>query len=193
VRVGLDMDGVVYQFENAVRHHLITHRGYQLNQLPDARSWRFFQEWGIADDDFDPICAEAIENGILFTWGEPYEGTAQQLQRLVDDGHTLHVVTARGIGAPGGAEGATKAWLSQYLPPISSLTFSKDKTIVRTDVFLEDKLSNYDALITSGVRATLINRPWNQQESTYPWRRRVDSIEEFVDDTLSLMAVRYDR
>lgn len=187
MNIGLDLDGVVYPFVDGVRKFLVDCVGYEPEQLGPVTQWRMYEDWGMSEGDFRIHLESAVDHGLLFWTPGPCEGTREALQRLVDAGHTLHVVTARGeFGSPGQAERLTREWTEEYLPAVASLTFAQDKTVVRCDVFLEDRVENYDSLIHHGVRATLINQPWNQQVEEFPWRRRVDTVGEFVDDVLRL-------
>lgn len=189
MKIGLDADGVLYPFEEGLKIYLVDHAGVDPATLGPVTQWHLYEDWGMTRAQFKEHYHAAIDAGVLFNRPGPYEGTREALQQLVDAGHTLHIVTARGdAGTPGRAEGMTKFWAAAHLPEITSLTFSSDKTIVRTDVFIEDKIENYDRLHYTGVRTTLINRPYNQQENDWPWRRRVDSMQEFADDVLHLAA-----
>lgn len=184
MRIGIDADGVLYPFEDGLRTYLVDFVGMDPQQLCSITRWHFYEEWGLSREQFKEYYTDAINVGVLFANPGPYEGTREGLLRLIEAGHTLHVVTARGdTGHPGQAEGMTRFWLAMHLPPISSLTFSADKTVVKADVFLEDKIENYDALDAAGVRAYLMNRPWNEQVDE---RRRVADMGEFVDEVLSL-------
>jgi uncharacterized HAD superfamily protein len=60
------------------------------------------------------------------------------------------------------------------------LHFTADKTSANCDFFIEDKLENYDALILAGVKAYLLNRPWNQVPGG-DGRNRINDISEYVD------------
>lgn len=187
MKIGLDADGVLYPFEEGLRHYLTQYVGLEPEQLGEITQWHLYEDWGLSREEFKEYYTDAINSGVLFSVPGPYEGTTAGLQRLVDAGHSLHVVTARGdTGHPGRAEGMTRFWLAMHLPPITSLTFSSDKTIVNTDVFLEDKLSNYDDLHFAGVRVYLMDRPWNQQLEAWPYRRRVKDMIEFADDVLGV-------
>lgn len=188
MRIGVDLDGVVYPFEIQFGRYLVDYVGFdEARCAVPVHSYGFYEEWGLTKDEFLDHCHEAVDLGVLFGVGDPYPGTRAALQRLVDAGHTLHVVTARGgMGTPGRAEGNTQFWLEHHLPLFESVTFSNDKTIVRADAFIEDRTNNYDALHFNGVRATLINRPWNVQEQEWPWRRRVNTMDEFADDILTI-------
>ena len=56
--------------------------------------------------------------------------------------------------------------------------FTTDKTQLGADIFIDDALHNYDALVAAGKRCYLMNRPHNAVEGGCD-RFRVDSLEEF--------------
>jgi 5'(3')-deoxyribonucleotidase len=182
MRVGTDLDGVAYDFDGAYRDWLI-YRGYDPARLTPVQTWHFYREWGMSTEDFANEAHQATNAGKLFRRGYAYPGTRDALQRIVDEGHTLHVVTAREFGYPGVVEASTRLWVVDNLPPVESVTFSADKTIARIDVMIEDKLSNYDALEAAGTAVYLMDRPWNQ--ATDRERVRVRSMDEFADAVLA--------
>jgi hypothetical protein len=179
MRVGVDLDGVCYSFDDAVKQSLVTHRGWHPDKCPPSTSWEFYEDWGLSLDEFLDAVSEGINAGLIFETGEPYEGTKKALQRIVDAGHDLHVITARGLGNPGIVEGATARWVKTHLPKVKSLTFSRDKTIVPTDMMIDDNLDNYDQLEAAGCYVWLYDQPWNQVPGDD--RRRVTSMEEFAE------------
>ena len=114
----------------------------------------------------------------MYWVGDLYEPQiAQNLRDLRSAGHTIHVVTARLFGDPGIAEQATRHWFEANDLIYDTLTVSKDKDCIQTDLFLEDNLRNYTVLEASGVTSYLVNRPYNLQNDN---RRRVDTVDEFT-------------
>jgi uncharacterized HAD superfamily protein len=97
------------------------------------------------------------------------------MNRLREDGHTLHIVTYRTVGRR--ATQNTMEWLQRESIPYDSITFSKDKTIVNNDFFIEDNLDNFHALNRAGIVCYLMDRPWNEIENVY--NRRVSGWEDF--------------
>lgn len=85
------------------------------------------------------------------------------MQAVKDAGHEIIVITDRSFGTtPAVSESATIEWWKEYnFPPFDEIHFSPDKTIVPTDIFVEDKVENFKALWKAGTPTYLINRPWN--------------------------------
>lgn len=178
MRVGWDLDGVEYDFAESVRR-TVKHFGmdYPLCEgEPD--SWYFYHAWGMDDGTFLDTCHRGADAGIIFA-GDRRPGGLEAMARVRAVGHTVHIVTDRSFGShPSVSEKTTRLFLEKHGYEYDSLTFSRDKTVVKTDVFIEDKLENYDALEAVGTKAYLINRPWNLKNDN---RRRVNTIEEFAD------------
>ena len=175
--VGIDLDGVCYDFADSLRTFLEgTHRKY-----PNPIRWEFYEDWGYSLEEFLDLCHDGVDAGVIFSHGEPFPGTRDALLRLRAAGHSLHVITDRSFGKGGGSEAATRVWLDTHKIPFDSLTFSPDKTIVRTDYMIEDKLSNYDALRAAGCEVYLLDRPWNHDDGT---RLRVHSLDQFANEVI---------
>lgn len=175
-RIGIDLDGVCYDFSTSVRAYLDTLGG--LPEYPAVTRWEFYEDWGLDLQGFLDVCHDGVDAGIIFTHGEPYPNTAEAFHRIKAAGHTIHVITDRSFGKGGASEAATRAWLDCHGLPFDSLTFSADKTIVRIDAMVDDKPSNYEALEAAGVDAYLLTRPWNQH---VPNARRVLDLLHFAE------------
>lgn len=181
LQVGLDLDGVCYPFVETLRRFLAERQGRAV-AMPPATRWEFFLDWGMSRQEFKDTCDEAVDAGFLFRVGDPYPGVVESVAALRARGHQVHVVTARHFGATGASERATASWLNRVGLEFDSLTFSGDKTVVPTDVFLDDHAENYLALRKAGVAAYLLSRPWNAHVDT---PHRATSVAEFVDRILS--------
>lgn len=162
MRVGIDLDGVCYDFAASFRNHLITNEGFPRWWTPKATRWEFYEDWGFTLDEFMRHFRDGVNKEIIFWQGTPYDGVREAFQNIKAAGHSIHIVTDRKVGSPGKAERSTVYWLNRYDLPYDSLTFSADKTVVNLDVMVDDKPANYEALTTAGVDAHLLTRPWNQ-------------------------------
>lgn len=146
-----------------------------------CNDWNFFEFWGMTREEFDRHCDDAVDAGFVF--GD-HEGLTrpnffESLLLTKELGHENIIVTHRYQGSPGKAEENTRKWLEPYKYLIDELHFSGDKTSVPTDTFVEDNLKNYDALVEKGVKAFLINRPWNYVEGGDA-RNRIDDVQEYA-------------
>jgi hypothetical protein len=162
MRVGIDLDGVCYDFAASVREYLChTAATHEPDVCTDPTRWEFYEDWGLDLPAFLDAFHAGVDAGVVFSHGEPYPNVAEAFSWIKAAGHTIHIVTDRSMGQPGASEAATAAWLSRHGLHYDSLTFSPDKTVVHLDVMVDDKPSNYAALCDAGVEAWLLSRPWN--------------------------------
>lgn len=162
MRVGIDLDGVCYDFSASLREYLLNaHPDPDPDSLTPPQRWEFYEDWGMTLNEFLAFVHDGVDAGVIFTHGEPHPGTAEAFELIKGAGHSIHIITDRAFGTNGASEAATRRWLDCHDLPFDSLTFSADKTIVRVDVMIEDKPSNYHALIEAGVDAYLLTRDWN--------------------------------
>lgn len=187
--VGEDLDGV----------HMWFHESYydgcvKIGEIDpsvhgpiDARHWDFYEDVDHTLSQFLTNCDRLADLGLL--WDRPMiPGSATAWDTILDAGHRIHVVTDRSFGThPIASEVATRMWLAHHGRRYHSLTFTRHKPDVATDVMLDDKLENYDALDAAGCRAILLNQPWNHVPGGDD-RRRVDNHDEFVLEVLTMGA-----
>lgn len=181
-RVGIDIDGVIYKFEDALRDYLRS-KG-ETRYLPDAQQWNFYEQWGMSRTDFNFICNKAVDDGHLFWKGEAYDGAQEAIQRLLDAGHEVILITARNYGKPGNTALATTDWLRDNDIEYHELhTDVRDKTSIPVDYYIDDKWENFEAVRdTPKTLAFLMDRPWNKDHWT---NYRVKDLNEFVDNVLA--------
>jgi 5'(3')-deoxyribonucleotidase len=176
MRIGVDMDGVIYSFVDSLRHYLVTHKGFEKYDLGESTSWNFFKDnWGMSTVDFLQHFEDGVNAGVVFLHGKPEEGAMKHMRQLREDGHTIHIVTHRSVGKKSIQN--TGEWLHREHIEFDEITFAQDKTTVRDlDVFIEDNIENFLTLEQAGVRSVIMDRPWNRELDT-PFR--VNGWEEF--------------
>jgi FMN phosphatase YigB (HAD superfamily) len=183
MRIGFDADNVIYKFTKSYHLWMNYSKGMSLDPEVEAQTWDWFEDWQTVDE-FLKCMDEAVDAKHLFWTGDIYEpGIAQNLHDLRAAGHTIHVVTHRFSGKTACVQEATRHWFESKGLIYDTLDFSGDKTSVKTDVFIEDNLKNYDALDAVGVKSYLINRPYNLQND---YRRRVNTVNEFTNMILGV-------
>lgn len=160
-RIGIDLDGVAYDFAASLKVYL-EDLGVDPLSLPAPTRWEFYEDWGLSLETFIDVCHGGVDNGIIFTHGDPYPNTKEAFDRIEAAGHTIHIVTDRSFGTNGASEAATRAWLDRHKLPFDSLTFTSDKTVVRLDAMVDDKPENHAALQAAGVDSWLLTRAWNK-------------------------------
>jgi len=176
MKVGIDLDGVCYDFAASLAEHL--RRGGWAGNATPAERWEFYEDWGFSLEQFLTHCHDGVRAGIVFTHGDPYPGTRDGWEAIRAAGHSIHVITDRSFGGPGASEGATLAWLDRHGLTFDSITFAADKTIDRPDVMVDDKPANYRALTAAGVQTWLMDRPWNKHVTDAP---RVTDLSHYAE------------
>ncbi|AOE43806.1 5' nucleotidase [Gordonia phage Bantam] len=181
-RIMLDLDGVIFDFVGALRDFMTDDLGFNADDLPEPTEWAFYEEWGLTAKGFEMVYNNAILNGELFTQLPAREADVTALHWLRDRLHTIHIVTARGMGASAPvAHLQTVEWLRVNNIPYDTLTFASDKTLIQTDYALEDRRENYKALRANKTEAFLFDQPYNQDVPGCSKRsRRVRSVYEFA-------------
>lgn len=180
LRVGLDLDGCLADFGADVLRYARS-IGKDLafkDNAAEPHTWNFFEHWKMPTAEFVQLCHDGADAGVIFR-GPPRKNAVSSVWEIYDAGHDLVIITDRQFGStPSVSHEATLAWWEENrFPPFKEIHFSSDKTCVPTDVFVEDKLENYDALIDNGTPAFLITRNWNRQG--YDGRQRINDIKDY--------------
>lgn len=184
MRIGLDLDGVMYPFVAVLRNWFEITRHWTTERMPEPEHFHFGKDWGLERDEFVREMSKAVDAGHLFRLGEPTVGADILTKALHNEGHTVHIVTHReGLGQPGVAEAATVRWLTRWGIEYDSITFADDKTIVKTDMFLEDNVKNVQKLEAAGTAAYLMDQSYNREFAT---AGRVTTLYEFLASVRSV-------
>jgi uncharacterized HAD superfamily protein len=180
-RVGFDIDGVLYDFEDALRDYL-TEQGC-LFDMPVATQWHFAEQWGLTPAEFDDWCREALRHGRLFSRGTGFPGVREQLQRIKYAGHKIVLITARDFGNPLAAREQTLEWLDGTGIPYDELWMrsAKEKASIPVDYFIDDNVEVCHRMIEAGVKAFLCNRPYNRHQLTLHRGHLGDYVDKVLD------------
>lgn len=184
MRIGVDLDGCVHDFHKSLTDYLcMIEHDWKIDAESEPQDWHFYRHWGMSDEEFVATCNAGVDAGVVFR-GNIHDGAADAIASIRAAGHTIHIITDRQFGStPEASHRATKEWLAEHGIAYDTLTFSADKTVVQTDMMVEDKIQNYDALTAAGTMVFLINRPWNMPAGD--GRYRVNSISEFAHVVLA--------
>lgn len=176
MKIGLDLDGVCYDFISSHRDYLLAQGWANPGELPDPDGWNAWESWGMSRERWQESFDRGVADGVIFGGGRRflYPGTIEAVERLVAKGHSVHIITHR----PAKALAATAAWLDEVGLPYDSLTLAADKTTVPVDVMVEDNVDNAIATAEAGAATIIFDRPWNRR-----WRLggEVVDVDEFVD------------
>lgn len=155
MRLGIDIDECIYPFVRAWRAYAGVYER-------DAEDWDFFHLDGYSLQEYLTVYERGVNNRIILAFGDPVPDSVEVLRRLKEKGHTIHLATDRFVGDY--AQHNTAYWLRTNNVPYDTLTFTKDKTILAVDIFLDDKPDNVRAVLDSGTPAYLLNRGRKDQE-----------------------------
>lgn len=179
LRVGFDSDGCLDNFGEGVRETLVAKGlGHLWKSGPTEKPfWNFYEDWGWTFPEFKELVDWGVDQGIIFT-GHWRDGAIDAVQRVKALGHEVIIVTDRAFGSdPLNSQKNTIEAYKNAGIEYDELHFSKDKCCVQTDMFVEDRLDNYDALEAAGVDVYLINRPWNDDDDN---RKRIRDVSIYA-------------
>lgn len=208
MRIGLDIDGVIYNWEKTARYMLRevlpdspyrsnydeVHKGGFLYQ--ESLSWDYIQEH-VSKEHWNWLWNEGVKLG-LFRHGHLYPGSIQAIRQLAEIGDVV-LITHR----PKQAVNDTLDWISFQRLPLAGvhlLTNQEPKSSVKPacDVYLDDKPENVtDLCRNSGAKMVgLVVRPWNinyfhpqvidPEPKGLPYAERIRSWPEFVERVRAL-------
>ena len=197
MRIGVDLDGVCYQWDKTARYMLreilpgspYTKDG-PLGQ-PSAH-WDHIQEM-VTPEHYRWLWTEGVRLG-LFRHGHLFPGTIEAIRRLAEIGDVV-VITHR----PKSAVMDTLSWLSYQKLPLAGLhllTGQEPKSTVRPecDFYIDDKYANcVDLAENTSARAVIcMARSWSFSSTAAPlhnkgtihmapnWPIAIDRIQEYL-------------
>jgi uncharacterized HAD superfamily protein len=183
VRIGVDIDGVMYQWDRTARYMLrnvLPNSPYKAILQFESQGWDWIKDQ-VAPKHWQWLWTEGIQEG-LFRYGNLYPGTIEAIRDLATLGDVV-LITQR----PKQAVPDTLAWLSMLNLPISGLHFltaGENKASVRPqcDVYLDDRPDNVIDLRagTNATRVCLMARPWNRNVPLTNGITEVHSWNQFV-------------
>jgi len=179
LRIGVDLDDVLYPFVRGLALFIHESTGRPLEELGPATCWEFYERnWGYTENEFLELFEAGVDAGVVFSEGDPLPGSVEAVRALKEAGHSVHIVTDRFVGRRSHAN--TEEWLAKHEIPYDSLTYSRDKTVVRTDAFIDDNSKNVLALREAGCAAFLLDTGRSDQAG-FRQEWTVDSLAGFVE------------
>lgn len=201
MRIGLDIDGVMYQWSRTARKILRDELPNDLGVEPvytqEGPLGRESDNWDYISQNVDPehwkwLWDRGVSEYGLFRYGFYYKDTPQAIRKLADYGDII-LITHR----PKTAVKDTLDWITYFFRPlplhgVHLLTSQEPKSGVKPecDIYLDDKPENIDDLAenTSAKCVALMDREWNQHYKM-PWTPcengrspiiRVKSWDQFI-------------
>jgi 5'(3')-deoxyribonucleotidase len=187
LRIGVDLDGVCYDFVDALRRwgHKVT--GRPLEEFGPATHWGFYEDWKWSEQEFLQHYRDALTAGFMFRDGPIFFDALMGLRKLRALGHRIDIMTDRGLpGILDVAETSTKHWLKENDVPFDSLYIGRNKTLVPVDICIEDSVKHYEALLRGGSNPRMLTRPWNRGYDAI----RVSDWAGFLEEVDQLAAQR---
>ena len=202
MRIGVDIDGVMYHWEKTARYMLreiLPDSPYTKDGPLGAKSshWNHIQE-AVSEEHWRWLWTEGVRLG-LFRHGHLWPGTIKAIRQLSQLGDVV-CITHR----PKQAVHDTLAWLAYQNLPLAGLhilTNMEPKSSVKPEceVYIDDKAENCEDLYygTSSKLVCLMDRQWNLDAHIYRVRDggtnhlvRVDGWQEFIDMVTDLKGAK---
>ena len=188
LNIMVDIDEVIFPLGDSI--HALAHReGLHDNSQPWMQ-WEAWLQYGCSEEAYWHIWEIFSKEG-YYTSIAPEDGDVQALYKLIDDGHRINLVTARGFFANGtDVRRWTEEWLRKFMIPHHTLTFTQDKPATqrhlgRFDLAIDDSPENYAALDADGVQVWLQDHPYNRH---FEDARRIEDLSMFA--TLAAVEAR---
>lgn len=183
-RIGVDIDGVMYQWSKTARYMLreILPNSPYTKDGPlgtESTSWDYIMD-NVSKEHWRWLWSEGVRLG-LFRHGHLYPGTIKAIRQLADIGDVI-LITSR----PDEAVVDTAAWVDYNRLPVKGLHVLgrnqlKSDVQPQCDIYIDDKSENcIDLVANTKAVVCMPDREWNQDTTpvgairTYGW-------DEFVE------------
>lgn len=182
----VDVDDVIFPLLDSIHERA---RRAGLHDGSAKIAWRGWESYRLPNGEpcpeqvFWDLWSEfALDGGYIHT--PPIQEAAQALRWLHWEGHTIHLVTARGFMAHADdIRRWTQEWVEEFAIPHHTLTFERDKPAaqealgVKFDFAIDDSPKNIAALTAAGVEAYLLDHEHNEADEEH---RRVPDLWEWA-------------
>lgn len=166
IRLGLDLDGVVYNFVDEFRAYVSNERGVDPDSLAVVDKWEFYLDWGMTLEEYFATLETAAVGGHVFKSGQMYDGAAEAVAKVRDMGYEVVAVTARKLTDIVADHQViydnTSNWLTLNGIHFDELIVDNDKTTHGLNVLVDDSIGNIENFIVAGGMGIIFDRPWNQ-------------------------------
>jgi 5'(3')-deoxyribonucleotidase len=166
--LGVDLDGVVADYENGFRAFVAARKGIEPSEIPIATDWSLTASgWPIADEtEFLQLHRDAVTDARMFAKLNPITGASEALWSMSDAGIRIRIVTHRLVvnfsHLPAVMD--TVTFLDTWNVPYRDICFVRDKADVGCDLLIDDAPHNIQALRAArGDDAAMIfDQPYNR-------------------------------
>lgn len=188
-RVGLDVDGVIYKFVDALRLSIHKQTGRPLEEMPPAQSWNFFSDlWNMSVAEYHAAVRKGITEGDLLWQGDMYDDCKEVMEYMYYERcDHITLITARSYqGIESLCAGATKYWLDHVaqLPyhDLEILDYAGHKAGRGFDVLFDDAPHHVERAIIDGENAVLFDQAWNTHMTYAPRVHNWLGVKSYMDD-----------
>ena len=161
--LGLDLDGVVADYVDGIRHLIAEDRGIGVAELGEPTQWDF-SNWGITFDEFKIYHHRAVVENRLFKNAQPIAGAIDEICRLKEAGVFIRIITQRLLpsSVPHIVVADTAEWLYKQQLPYDDICFAQFKYTVYADLYIDDSPQHLSALNAHGKSYLIFDQPYNQ-------------------------------
>lgn len=183
-RIGLDVDGVLYNFVHGVQY--MWSQRYELPDREDIALDLSRYDLGMPREDWDWACSKP-QSDYLYRHAHLYSGAIEFVYDLAELGDVV-LLTAR----PTSASKVTLQWVTYTFDhedkpfPFSEVHILGDgraKSEIPCDVYIDDRLDNiFELWQNTKAKLILLDRPWNRDNLLdFPLPYRATSFEEVLE------------
>lgn len=189
-RIGIDIDGVCYDFIKALRLYVNKTTNKPLEEMPPPKSWHFFREqWNISDDDYFKFVVNGVIDREIFWIGDIYPGCKESIDLIKNMGHEIVFITARRFnGIEHLCQQATFEWINNSGLPYDKIIVDNDKTGYSLDLLIDDSPNQIENHILHGEHAAIFDQPWNKEiqycDRVFGWADAVNYVEKHFKKVL---------
>ncbi len=184
--LGVDLDGVCGDYEDALRRSVAARSGRDPADLPPQTTMDAYSEWGLTFERFEEAHRHAVVTDRIFRTMAPLPGVSEALWRLSDAGVWIRIITARllfnGIHEASAAD--TAYWLDANDIPYRDLCFINTKPDVGADLYVDDSPRNVVSLREAGRATIVFDQPYNRHLAG-PRAHRWDEMVALVEAELA--------
>ncbi len=162
--LGVDLDGVCGDYEDAFRRSVAARNGWAPEDLPPQTTMDAYSEWGLTFEQFQDAHRVAVAEDRIFRTMAPLPGVSEALWRLSDAGVWIRVITARLLfnGVHEASAADTAYWLDANDIPYRDLCFINTKPDVGADLYVDDSPGNVVSLREAGRATIVFDQPYNR-------------------------------
>lgn len=186
--VGLDVDGVIYNFIKALRYYIHQTKGVPLSSMPDVPTWDFYDHWGLTKSEYYKIVTNGIKHDGFLKTGDAIEGAKEAVHYMY---HTrkdhITLVTARDYGGVEDiAKASTAHWFEWAGIPYHKLVLTHNKVGFNFDAMFDDSPKNIERIRAAGENAVVFTQPWNAEMKDVPRVHGWDGVLNYLEENFPI-------